>query len=146
MQTVIQLDLSYNLNKKIISLIFKTLHPYLLYKYINLTFVSILTIIILFIIKNSLRLSDVSAKHFMSPTTSSVAWATAWAKYFKIFFTLKTNLLILLTFRIYPHFFKYYNILKRKKIATSNEIAIFLFFFKIRYYFLYLFYLVPSFF
>ena len=42
----------------------------------------------------------------MSPTTSSVA---------QNLFTLKTNLLILLTFRIYPHFFKYYNILKHKK-------------------------------
>ena len=35
---------------------------------------------------------------------------------FQNFFTIKTSLMILLTFKNCPYFFKYYNIIKRKKL------------------------------
>ena len=70
-------------------------------------FLVFILIIDLIFIKNSLR----SCRQRLRPLL-------------KIFFTLKTSLLILLTFRSYPHFLKYYNILKRKK-ATKLIVAYF---------------------
>ena len=52
----------------------------------------------------------------MSPTTSSVAQNLFYAQ---------NNLFILLTFRSYPHFLKYYNILKRKKVVQNKTTFLF---------------------
>ena len=68
-------------------------------------------------LKNSLRLSDVSAKHFMSPTTSSVAQNLFYAQKQFINITYIQKLSI---------FLKYYNILKRKKVYFTKAMSIFL--------------------
>ena len=62
----------------------------------------------------------------MPPTTSSVTLATVWTNHFKIFFTLKANLLILLKSKSYQHFLKYYNIFKRKKHPVKKLDRVFL--------------------
>ena len=57
-------------------------------------------------------------KHFMSPTTSSVAQNIFYAQ----------NVLLILLTSAHP-FFKYYNILKRKKNFTKEFIINYIYFF-----------------